>query len=55
MIEVLDRTDAAAVEWWVEGGWAVDALKRPTGELLQRDSRRTWRVPLRRAGRVVHW
>jgi hypothetical protein len=23
---VLDRRDAAGVEWWVDGGWGVDAL-----------------------------
>jgi lincosamide nucleotidyltransferase A/C/D/E len=24
--EILDRLDAAAVEWWVDGGWGIDAL-----------------------------
>jgi GrpB-like predicted nucleotidyltransferase (UPF0157 family) len=24
--EVLDRLDAAGVEWWIDGGWGVDAL-----------------------------
>src|SRR5215207_97925 len=26
MLDVLDRLDAAAVEWWIDGGWGVDAL-----------------------------
>jgi GrpB-like predicted nucleotidyltransferase (UPF0157 family) len=26
VLEVLDRLDAAGVEWWVDGGWGVDAL-----------------------------
>lgn len=26
MIDVLDRLDAAGIEWWVDGGWGVDAL-----------------------------
>jgi lincosamide nucleotidyltransferase A/C/D/E len=26
VLEILDRLDAAAVEWWIDGGWGVDAL-----------------------------
>jgi lincosamide nucleotidyltransferase A/C/D/E len=26
VLEVLDRLDAAGVEWWVNGGWGSDAL-----------------------------
>jgi lincosamide nucleotidyltransferase A/C/D/E len=26
VLEILDRLDAAGVEWWVNGGWGVDAL-----------------------------
>ena len=26
VLDVLDRLDAADVEWWVDGGWGVDAL-----------------------------
>jgi len=26
VLEVLDRLDAARIEWWVDGGWGVDAL-----------------------------
>jgi hypothetical protein len=26
VIEVLDALDSAGVEWWVLGGWGVDAL-----------------------------
>jgi lincosamide nucleotidyltransferase A/C/D/E len=26
VVAVLDRLDAAGIEWWVEGGWGVDAL-----------------------------
>ncbi len=26
VLEILDRLDAAGVEWWVDGGWGVDAL-----------------------------
>ena len=26
VVAVLDRLDAARIEWWVEGGWGVDAL-----------------------------
>ncbi len=26
VFEILDRLDAAGVEWWVDGGWGVDAL-----------------------------
>lgn len=25
VVAVLDRLDAAGIEWWVEGGWGVDA------------------------------
>jgi lincosamide nucleotidyltransferase A/C/D/E len=24
--EILDRLDAAGIEWWIDGGWGVDAL-----------------------------
>jgi lincosamide nucleotidyltransferase A/C/D/E len=26
VLEVLDRLDAGGIEWWVDGGWGVDAL-----------------------------
>jgi lincosamide nucleotidyltransferase A/C/D/E len=26
VLDVLDRLDAAGVEWWIDGGWGVDAL-----------------------------
>jgi lincosamide nucleotidyltransferase A/C/D/E len=26
VLEVLDRLDAAGIEWWIDGGWGVDAL-----------------------------
>ena len=26
VLDVLDRLDAAGVEWWLDGGWGVDAL-----------------------------
>jgi lincosamide nucleotidyltransferase A/C/D/E len=26
VLEILDRLDAAGVEWWINGGWGVDAL-----------------------------
>jgi len=26
VLELLDRLDAAGIEWWVHGGWGVDAL-----------------------------
>lgn len=26
VLAVLDRLDAAGVEWWIDGGWGVDAL-----------------------------
>ena len=26
VLDVLDRLDAAGLEWWVDGGWGVDAL-----------------------------
>jgi GrpB-like predicted nucleotidyltransferase (UPF0157 family) len=26
VLELLDRLDAAGIEWWVDGGWGVDAL-----------------------------
>ena len=26
VLEALDRLDAASIEWWVDGGWGVDAL-----------------------------
>jgi lincosamide nucleotidyltransferase A/C/D/E len=26
VLDVLDRLDAAGIEWWVDGGWGVDAL-----------------------------
>lgn len=26
VVDVLDRLDAAKIEWWVDGGWGVDAL-----------------------------
>ena len=26
VLEILDRLDAANVEWWIDGGWGVDAL-----------------------------
>ena len=26
VLEILDRLDAAGVEWWIDGGWGVDAL-----------------------------
>ena len=26
VLEILDRLDAAKVEWWIDGGWGVDAL-----------------------------
>jgi lincosamide nucleotidyltransferase A/C/D/E len=26
VLEILDRLDAAGVEWWLDGGWGVDAL-----------------------------
>ncbi len=26
VLRVLDRLDAAGVEWWIDGGWGVDAL-----------------------------
>jgi lincosamide nucleotidyltransferase A/C/D/E len=28
VIDVLNRLDAAGVEWWIDGGWGVDALLR---------------------------
>src|SRR2546430_4116236 len=27
-LEILDRLDAGSVEWWIDGGWGVDALLR---------------------------
>ena len=26
VLDVLERLDAAALEWWIDGGWGVDAL-----------------------------
>ena len=26
VLEILDRLDAVGVEWWIDGGWGVDAL-----------------------------
>jgi lincosamide nucleotidyltransferase A/C/D/E len=26
VVEVVDRLDATGIEWWIEGGWGVDAL-----------------------------
>jgi lincosamide nucleotidyltransferase A/C/D/E len=26
VLEILDRLDAASIEWWLDGGWGVDAL-----------------------------
>lgn len=26
VLDILDRLDSAGVEWWIEGGWGVDAL-----------------------------
>jgi lincosamide nucleotidyltransferase A/C/D/E len=26
VLDVLDRFDAAGVDWWIDGGWGVDAL-----------------------------
>ena len=26
VLEILERLDAAGIEWWVDGGWGVDAL-----------------------------
>jgi lincosamide nucleotidyltransferase A/C/D/E len=26
VLEILDRLDAAGIEWWIDGGWGVDAL-----------------------------
>jgi GrpB-like predicted nucleotidyltransferase (UPF0157 family) len=26
VLEILDRLDAAGIEWWVDGGWGADAL-----------------------------
>jgi lincosamide nucleotidyltransferase A/C/D/E len=26
VLEVLDRLDAAGIEWWIDGGWGVDTL-----------------------------
>jgi lincosamide nucleotidyltransferase A/C/D/E len=26
VLEVLDRLEAAGIEWWLDGGWGVDAL-----------------------------
>ncbi|MFY9579177.1 MAG: hypothetical protein WAQ33_07610, partial [Gaiellaceae bacterium] len=26
VLEILDRLDAADVEWWIDGGWGVDVL-----------------------------
>jgi lincosamide nucleotidyltransferase A/C/D/E len=26
VLDVLDRLNAAGIEWWVDGGWGVDAL-----------------------------
>jgi lincosamide nucleotidyltransferase A/C/D/E len=26
VLQILDRLDAAGVEWWIDGGWGVDAL-----------------------------
>src|SRR5215216_6342718 len=26
VLDVLDRLDAAGIEWWIDGGWGVDAL-----------------------------
>jgi lincosamide nucleotidyltransferase A/C/D/E len=26
VLDVLDRLDAGGVEWWIDGGWGVDAL-----------------------------
>jgi lincosamide nucleotidyltransferase A/C/D/E len=26
VLDVLERLDAAGVEWWIDGGWGVDAL-----------------------------
>jgi lincosamide nucleotidyltransferase A/C/D/E len=26
VLEVVDRLDAAGIEWWVDGGWGIDAL-----------------------------
>jgi lincosamide nucleotidyltransferase A/C/D/E len=26
VLEVLDRLDAVGIEWWIDGGWGVDAL-----------------------------
>jgi lincosamide nucleotidyltransferase A/C/D/E len=26
VLEILDRLDAAAISWWIDGGWGVDAL-----------------------------
>jgi lincosamide nucleotidyltransferase A/C/D/E len=26
VLEVLDRLDGAGIEWWIDGGWGVDAL-----------------------------
>jgi len=26
VLEILDRLDAAGIDWWIDGGWGVDAL-----------------------------
>jgi lincosamide nucleotidyltransferase A/C/D/E len=26
VLDVLERLDAAGIEWWIDGGWGVDAL-----------------------------
>jgi lincosamide nucleotidyltransferase A/C/D/E len=26
VLDILDRLDVAGIEWWVDGGWGVDAL-----------------------------
>jgi lincosamide nucleotidyltransferase A/C/D/E len=26
VLEIVDRLDAAGIEWWIDGGWGVDAL-----------------------------
>ncbi len=26
VLDMLDRLDAAGIEWWIDGGWGVDAL-----------------------------
>jgi lincosamide nucleotidyltransferase A/C/D/E len=37
VLDVLDRLDAAGIEWWVDGGWGIDALlgeeRRPHDDL----------------------